>query len=277
MCGAYTDNQPDFSWLQPGEEKRFTQVFMPYKQIGAPKNASKEAMLNLEIGDDQRARIGVYVSSPRAVRVVLSRADSVLFEKTLPLDPRTVFDETVALPDGVSAGDLKLAVYDGEVELLSYTPLVEQEHHIPAPATAARPPAEIASNEELFLNGLHLEQYRHATYEPEPYYEEALRRDPLDSRCNNALGLLLLRRGKFAEAEAYFRKAVDTADAAQPEPLRRRTVLQPRLGAEVSGALPTTPSTLFTKRSGIRRGRTAAISNWRGSPAAATSGTTRST
>ncbi len=21
MCGAYTDNQPDFSWIQPGEEK----------------------------------------------------------------------------------------------------------------------------------------------------------------------------------------------------------------------------------------------------------------
>ena len=29
MCGAFTDNQPDFSWLMPGEEKRFTQVFMP--------------------------------------------------------------------------------------------------------------------------------------------------------------------------------------------------------------------------------------------------------
>ncbi len=218
MCGAFTDNQPDFSWLQPGEEKRFTQVFMPYKQIGAPKNVSKDVALNLEIGDDQRARVGVYVSSPRMVRVVLSRPDGVLLEKTLPLDPETVFTGLVALPDGTTESDLKLAVYDGEVELLAYTPVVDQAHNIPDPATAARPPAEIGSNEELFLNGLHLEQYRHATYAPEPYYEEALRRDPFDSRCNNALGLLLLRRGKFAAAEPYFRKAVASLTRRNPNP-----------------------------------------------------------
>ena len=56
MCGAYTDNQPDFSWLQPGEEKRFTQVFMPYKQIGAPKNVSKDVALNLEVERVERAQ-----------------------------------------------------------------------------------------------------------------------------------------------------------------------------------------------------------------------------
>src|SRR5215217_4859157 len=49
MCGAYTDNQPDFSWLQPNEEKSFEQYFMPYARIGMVKNASKEAAVNLEI------------------------------------------------------------------------------------------------------------------------------------------------------------------------------------------------------------------------------------
>ncbi len=34
------------------------------------------------------------------------------------------------------------------------------------------------SNEELFLTGLHIEQYRHATYRPDPYYLEGLKRDP---------------------------------------------------------------------------------------------------
>jgi tetratricopeptide (TPR) repeat protein len=217
MCGAYTDNQPDFSWLQPGEEKRFTQVFMPYKRIGAPKNASKDAMLNLEVSESG-ARIGVYLSSPRNVRVVLSAGSAVIFERTLMLDPETTLDESLTLPNGVREADLKLTVYEGLVELLSYTPPVVQEQHIPAPATAARPPAEISSNEELFLNGLHLEQYRHATYAPEPYYEEALRRDPFDSRCNNALGLLLLRRGKFASAEPYFRKAVASLTRRNPNP-----------------------------------------------------------
>ena len=113
---------------------------------------------------------------------------------------------------------LTLRVLEDERELISFTPLPAAKPPIPAPATAAKPPAEIASNEELFLNGLHLEQYRHATYRPEPYYEEALRRDPLDSRCNNALGLLLYRQGKFAVAEQYFRNAIKRLTLRNPNP-----------------------------------------------------------
>jgi tetratricopeptide repeat protein len=42
MTGVYTDNQPDFTWLQPYEEKTFTQYFMPYRELGVVKNASSE-------------------------------------------------------------------------------------------------------------------------------------------------------------------------------------------------------------------------------------------
>ena len=48
MCGAYTDNQPDFSGIMPGQEKRFTQIFMPYQKIGSAKNATQDAVVNLE-------------------------------------------------------------------------------------------------------------------------------------------------------------------------------------------------------------------------------------
>ena len=80
----------------------------------------------------------------------------------------------------------------------------------PVPPPATEPPAagEIASNDELFVTGLHLEQYRHATRCPALYWREALRRDPLDSRCNHALGRWHLKRGEFAEAEKHFRKAI---------------------------------------------------------------------
>jgi hypothetical protein len=79
MCGAYTDNQPDFSWLQPGEEKSFSQIFMPYKHIGAAKNASKEAVINLELANET-ATLGVYVSQPHPVTVTLQHGQSILFE-----------------------------------------------------------------------------------------------------------------------------------------------------------------------------------------------------
>ncbi|HVU10792.1 MAG TPA: DUF5107 domain-containing protein, partial [Phototrophicaceae bacterium] len=224
MCGAFTDNQPDFSWLQPGEEKRFTQIFMPFKSIGGAKNASKNAVINLEIDAQRQAQIGVYVTRPRRVTVQLidhsvgaSRAVP-LHEEIINLDPTTAYRHSVPLPARITPQSLTLRVLDGDQELIAYTPLPEQSEPVPQPASAAKPPSEIASNEELFLNGLHLEQYRHATYQPEPYYLEALRRDPFDSRCNHALGLLLLRRGKFAEAETYFRKAIESLTRRNPNP-----------------------------------------------------------
>lgn len=217
MCGAYTDNQPDFSWMQPGEEKRFTQVFMPYKRIGPPKNATKDVLLNLEI-DGTRARVAVYCSSPRTVRVELTCRSESVAVWTRDLDPETVLDTMTTLPAAYAPTDVTLTVHEGDTALLSYTPLPPASNDIPAAATAAKTPAELESNEALFLNGLHLEQYRHATYRPEPYYEEALRRDPLDGRCNNAMGLLLLRRGKFADAEPYFRTAVASLTRRNPNP-----------------------------------------------------------
>jgi tetratricopeptide (TPR) repeat protein len=217
MCGAYTDNQPDFSWIQPGEEKSFTQVFMPYKKIGPACNANEHSALSLEVLDG-RARFGVYVSSPRAITARLTCRGQLLYEKQCALDPENVLLDSVPLSLDARAQDLTLRIFDGKVVLLEFSPLPDEKPAIPAPATPARPPQEIESQEELFLNGLHLEQYRHATYSPEPYYLEALRRDPGDSRCNNALGLLLYRRGKFAEAESYFRRAIERLTRRNPNP-----------------------------------------------------------
>ncbi len=217
MCGAYTDNQPDFSWLQPGEEKHFTQVFMPYKLVGPAKNASREAVVNLEI-EPGAARLGVYVTRPRTATIELWCKSVLLFETQVPLTPTTAWLESVPVPAGVAPHKLTLRVSEGTEELVAYTPLAPGRPPIPPAAAAARPPAEIDSSEELYLNGLHLEQYRHATNAPEPYYEEALRRDPGDSRCNNALGRLLYRRGKFAEAEPYFQRAIERLTLRNPNP-----------------------------------------------------------
>lgn len=217
MCGAFTDNQPDFSWLQPGEEKRWTQIFMPYKRIGGAKNASADAVINLELRDGE-AHFGVYVTRARRVRVRLVTAGAALYDAEHELSPETALQANASTPTGILPEQITLSVHDGDEELIAYTPLPASNEAPPAPATPARPPAEIASSDELFINGQHLEQYRHATYAPEPYYLEALRRDPLDARCNNALGLLLLRRGRFAESEPYFRTAIQRLTSRNPNP-----------------------------------------------------------
>ncbi len=219
MCGAFTDNQPDFSWIMPGEEKQFTQIFMPYQKIGPAKNANVDAVLNLEIKNDN-AHIGVYVTQPRECRIELVVNSATLFQKNITLSPQQTLIESIALPANTNRTAVTLRVFDAPSnhELISFTPLPDRVSQIPSPATPAKPPSEISSNEELFLNGLHLEQYRHATYAPEAYYLEALRRDPGDSRCNNAMGLLLYRRGKFADAENYFRNAIERLTLRNPNP-----------------------------------------------------------
>ena len=217
MCGAYTDNQPDFSWIQPGEEKKFTQIFMPYKTIGPASNANEHAAIHLELVD-QTAHFGVYATAHRQFTVRLICRGQVVYESLLDLNPEKVLLEQVSLPFAVQPPDLTLEVIDGTSVVLEYTPLPDENPEIPAPAQPAPAPETIATNEELYLNGLHLEQYRHATYFPEAYYLEAIRRDPGDSRCNNALGLLLYRQGKFKQAEDRFRKAVQRLTLRNPNP-----------------------------------------------------------
>src|SRR5260370_42631159 len=71
MTGVYTDNQPDFTWLQPYEEKSFTQYFMPYKNIGVVKNASIDAAVNLEVDvANHSATLQVYATSVFANAVI---------------------------------------------------------------------------------------------------------------------------------------------------------------------------------------------------------------
>ena len=66
----YTDNQPDFTWLQPYEEKSWVQYFMPYSAVGYVTNATKDALLNLEITEG-KARLVLYTTGAHSgVRLI---------------------------------------------------------------------------------------------------------------------------------------------------------------------------------------------------------------
>ena len=209
MTGAYTDNQPDFSWLQPNEEKSFIQYFMPYSQIGVVKNANKDLAVHLD-AENGELSVGVYATGLyEQARVVLKHHSETYFEKEMDLSPEAVyFEKRSQRGASISLVDLVLEVYDKAGRLLiRYQPDKPEEREIPPPATPAPAPEVVKSAEELYLHGLHLEQYRHATFNPTDYYLEALKRDPEDIRNNNAMGLWFLRRGLFAEAEVHFNKA----------------------------------------------------------------------
>jgi tetratricopeptide (TPR) repeat protein len=113
----------------------------------------------------------------------------------------------------------RLAVEDAEGnDLIAYRPELRQEAELPPPANEAPLPSDVGSVEELYLIGLHLQQYRHATRSPEAYWQEALRRDADDARINNAMGLARLRDGQFAAAEQHFATAVRRLTVRNPNP-----------------------------------------------------------
>lgn len=203
MAGVYTDNQPDFSWLKPYEEKSFSQFFIPYQQLGVIKNASREVLLNLEI-QSETAEIRIHSTS------VLNDARIVLegwFDRVHNLSPESVFVSLVNIGK-IDVSTLKISIYNNRGQLLlSYSPEKTEVQQTPEPARAVRRPEDIQNSDELYFTGLHLEQYRHASLDPTAYYRRAIFLNPHDYRNNLALGLWLLRRCKFGEAEDCFRKA----------------------------------------------------------------------
>ena len=72
MAGVYTENQPDFSWLMPYEEKQFVQYFMPYRELGVVKQASKDFILNIVKEGETDVRIMVLATSKQSVKIELS-------------------------------------------------------------------------------------------------------------------------------------------------------------------------------------------------------------
>ncbi len=209
MAGVYTDNQPDFSFLQPGETKSWSQYWYPIQKIGPAQHANLAAAVSLKaLGNKIRLGIAVTAAIPGA-RVRLTVADRPLYSIRCDLLPGVPLVRTIRLPRGRAETDLRLTVTDREgAEIISYQPRTHPPGKVPSPATEPPAPRDLASADELYLTGLHLEQYRHATRCPTAYWREALRRDAGDARCNQALGAWHYRRGEFAQAEAFLRRAI---------------------------------------------------------------------
>jgi tetratricopeptide (TPR) repeat protein len=209
MVGAYSDNQPDYSWLQPYEVKSFEQYWYPFREIGGAKNATLDAAVNLEV-KDRTAEVGFYTTSVHDQATAMVKAkDTVLLEERISIDPARAYTKRFSLPAGVDEHDLRASISVGGRELVSYSPVRREPQPMPPPVEAPLAPKDIKTNEELYLTGLRIEQFHNPNLEPDPYWEEALRRDPGDSRVNTALGINYLKKARFEDAEKLFRKALE--------------------------------------------------------------------
>lgn len=201
MTGVFTDNQPDFTWLDAGEEKEFVQNFMPYSKLGTVQNASTEAVLKLEREENSdKICCGVY-----AVRA-LNNCKVYVFDS----DNNILNEQNISIAVGhaklwdISSNTksrLKIVLTDNDGhEILSYLEHIKEPIPLPEIAKAPAMAKDITSCDEAFFIGQHLEQYHHATRSPVDYYKRALEIDPKDYRNNVALGQYEYNRANYDKA-----------------------------------------------------------------------------
>ena len=134
MTGVFTDNQPDFSWLKPQEEKTFVQYFLPYKGVGRVGNATRDAAVGLQLLPDGRGEVRVYVTGEQPGAVIrVQRGGDCLYEARADLSPQGWFGADFAA-DG-TLHDCEVTVEAGDRTLVRYR---MYEPELPRPRRAAR-------------------------------------------------------------------------------------------------------------------------------------------
>ena len=221
MVGAFSDNQPDYSWIKPYEVKTFTQYWYPIREIGSVKKANLNAALNLEITSKNLAKIGFNTTSEYLnAKVLLTACDKVILEKKTNIGPDKPFLKEIELPSSIKETDLQLSLFSSTNEkLISYRP-TEKEYDPNLPEVVKEPPApkDIETVEQLYLTGLRLQQMHNPGLDPLPYYQEALTRDPDNSQVNTILGIHYNKQAMYDEAEEKLRTAIERISSNYTRP-----------------------------------------------------------
>jgi hypothetical protein len=122
MAGVYTDNRPDFSFLQPGETKTWTQFWAPLSKIGPAVHANNDAALSLALSG-RKARLGVMVFAkhPRAV-VDITLHGKPLTKHTGDLSPASPLLKSFDLPAKAGLTDLRIIVRECQRREILFLP-----------------------------------------------------------------------------------------------------------------------------------------------------------
>ncbi len=222
MVGAFSDNQPDYSWIRPYEVKTFRQYWYPVKDIKGFKYANLNGAVNLEKRGDNVVFLGYY-STQKVTRakILLKRKGEIIFEKTTEVSPEKTFTESLNINGPFNITDISTEMInsDNNEVLIAYQP-VENKKTDKLPGTVKRPPlpAAIPTVEELYLTGSRIQQFYNPTLNAMDYFDEALKRDPSDIRTNIAVGCIHLRNGEYNIARSCLAKAIKrlTKDYTRP-------------------------------------------------------------
>ncbi len=203
MAASYSDNQPNFSWLAPYETKEFSHHWYPIKKIGTPTYANLNCGFKID-RDNHCFKLQTTKVYKNAI-IQIYDSEQVYYETVCDLEPNKIFEAEIAkLPDYVSV----LIVANGdtvaEYKEKNYDKLSMPEEIGPMPVAA-----EMNDAEELYLAGVHTEQYRDPAVLPDCYWKEALKRNVKHIPSLISMAKYELSRYCVVEAESYIQRAIE--------------------------------------------------------------------
>ena len=205
MAGSYSDNQPNFSWLEPYETKEFSQYWYPISKVGTPTFAN----LDIAFKIDRKKGVLRVQSTAAHKNAEISVTDNgrAVFKTACDLSPEVCEEFKISsLPEYVtvcvSAKGETLAVYEEKNFDKFNMPDVIEDMPIAANMNSA---------EELYLAGLHIAQYRDPAVWPDSYFKQALQRDVNHIPSLVEMAKFEYGRYAFSDAKDYAERAVKNA------------------------------------------------------------------
>ncbi|MDY6378427.1 MAG: DUF5107 domain-containing protein [Bacteroidales bacterium] len=223
MMGAYSDNQPDYSWISPYEVKHFTQYFYGIRDIGGVKAGSKDAALNLEQIGKRKYKVGINTTSKCSdMTLAISTSGKIIYCEKLDVSPSKPFIKNISLSEDINPHEMTVTLSNSYGKnIILYTPRKGSSYDMPLPKIVEKPlrPKEIENNEECYYVGLRNLQFHNPFIDPTDYFKEVLRRDPYDVRCNTKMGVWYRERGDDSLGMHYLRRAISrqTKDYTRPD------------------------------------------------------------
>lgn len=201
MAGSYTDNQPNFSWLEPYETKEFSQFWYPINKIGTPDYAD----LNCAVRLDEDA---VYVQSTVELgkcRITAQVCGETVLDQVAELAPC----KAVKLEKKKMAGLVTVRIDDSNGKCIAkYAQENFDELKMPPVKDPMPLAAEMQDADEMYRAGVHVEQYRDPAVMPDAYWLKALERNPKHVPSMLAMANYCYNMQDFEKAKAYAEGAI---------------------------------------------------------------------
>ncbi|WP_269522719.1 DUF5107 domain-containing protein [Coraliomargarita parva] len=205
MAGSYTDNQPNFAWLEAYETKKFSQFWYPIHKIGAPTYANTECALSLNKDGSKLSILTTRTFKGATVRLRSDQQD--VLNTTIDLSPAAAI--VLPIECAINPAAISIEIVDSEGKRIAkYQTEPKKAEEIPAPWVDIPGPAHFHSAQELHLAGTHVDQYRSPKDLPQVYWEAALLRAPDYAPALIDLGILYYKQGRFTEARERLEHAL---------------------------------------------------------------------